>query len=140
METYEQLKKRHSDEFGAFEGLFFAFNNSQLSDGMRELGLPEDDYKSIVSIGSGGYLRKDRRDSFKELFARHEQELKQLRRDEKRLIAAIVYELGNHEFCITGDPTDALAALGLTRETVSARILKKAINQCRIYDAFIGQA
>ena len=109
METYTEMKARHSKEFGEFEGVFFAF--------------------SIVSIGAGGYLLKNKREAFHALFNRQAAERKELKKDESKLVEALVYELSNHEYCITGNPEDALNALGLTLESVPQRVLKRAINE-----------
>lgn len=125
METYQEQKARHHKEFGAFDGIFFAFSNEQMAEGIRKHNVSETN--KIVNIGAGGFVLKNRLQEFKDLIARHEAERAQLRKDEKELIAAIVYELQNHEYCITGDVTDALEALDLTRETVRPDILKKAI-------------
>lgn len=129
IETYLEQKKRHQDEFGAFEGIFFAFSNEQLREGMEKLGLAHDDYKSIVSLGAGGFIRKDRVQEFRDLRNRHDAERKQLRKEEKLLIDGLVYELGNHEYCITHNPSDALERFGFTLETVPQDILKKAIKK-----------
>ena len=129
METYTEMKARHSKEFGEFEGVFFAFSNEQLAEGMAKLGLAPDDYKSIVSIGAGGYLLKNKREAFHALFNRQAAERKELKKDESKLVEALVYELSNHEYCITGNPEDALNALGLTLESVPQRVLKRAINE-----------
>jgi hypothetical protein len=127
METYQELKKRQHDEFGAFEGIFFAFSNEQMKEGIEKHGVNENN--KIVNIGAGGFVLKSRLQEFKDLIARHEAERKELKKNEKELIEAIAYELANHEYCITWDVTDALDALGLTRETVSPDILKKAIKK-----------
>ncbi len=129
METYTEQKKRHSDEFGAFEGMFWAFSTEQFIEGMTKIGLKKEDTHEILSIGAGGYMLKSKREDFRSLISRQELERKELKKNEKALIAGIVYELQNHEYCITGDVTDALEALGLTRETVSPEILKKAVKQ-----------
>lgn len=127
METHLEQKKRHQHEFGSFDGIFFAFSNEQMKEGIEKHGVNENN--KIVSIGAGAFVLKNRLQEFKDLVARHEQERKQLRKDEKQLVSAIVYELQNHEYCITGDPDDALDALGLDRKTLSPSILKKAILQ-----------
>lgn len=127
METYQQQKKRHHDEFNEFEGIFFAFSNKQMKEGCEKLGVSETN--KIVRIGAGGFVLASRLQEFKNLLKRHDTERAQLRKDEKELIAALVYELQNHEYCITGNPDDALDALGLTRDTVSPEILKKAIRK-----------
>ncbi len=129
MENYQEIKARHSKEFGEFDGVFFAFSNEQLAEGMVKVGLPVDDYKSIVSLGAGGYLRKDRVQVYKDLFARQKAEMTAFKKDQKALIEALAYELANHEYCITGDPTDALNRLGYTRQTIPDNVFKKAVIQ-----------
>jgi hypothetical protein len=127
METYQEFKNRQSDEFGKFEGIFFAFSNEQLAEGMEKIGLPKDDFKSIVSIGAGGYLRRDRVQAFKDFLAKQKAEKNEFKKDKKALIEALAYELSNHEYCITYDPADALERLGYTVDTIPAGVLKKAI-------------
>ena len=85
METYHELDKRQREELNEFEGLFFAFSNKQLEEGMLKVGLKEDDYSAIVSIGAGGYLRKDRAQAFKDMFARHEEEKARMRKEQKTI-------------------------------------------------------
>lgn len=127
METYKEQKARHSKEFSAFEGIFFAFSNEQFAEGMKRMGLAVDDYASLVSIGAGGYILKSKRDEFKALFNRQSQERKDLKKDEKKLIEALIYELGNHEYGYTGDASDAVESLGYTMETIPQKALNKAI-------------
>lgn len=127
METYQQQKRRHSEEFNAFDGIFFAFSNEQMREGIEKHGVNENN--KIVSIGSGGFVLKSRLQEFKALLLRQDAERAQLRKDEKELIAAIVYELQNHEYCITGDPRDALASLDLTIDAVNPETLRKAIRK-----------
>lgn len=126
IETWTEQKKRHSDEIAAIPGMFWAFGNDQFRAGMEKLGLTMDDTKLIVSIGSGGYMRRDCVDLLKSALDRQRRERAQLRKDRKRLFDALVYELRNHEYCITYDPADALAAVGITREEIEPEILKKA--------------
>ena len=127
--TYTELKKIHSEEFGAFEGVFFAFNDQQFNEGMEKVGLTAADTGSIYKMGSGGYILKSRNGAFKIMFAKQAEEMKAFKADQKNLLAALIYELQNHEYCITGDPTDALETLGLTAEEVDPKILAKA---CKI--------
>lgn len=129
METHQEMKARHSKEFGAFEGIFFAFSNEQLAEGMIKIGLAADDFKNVVRIGGGGFLHRDKVRAFKELFARHNAERKEMRKNKKKLFEALVYELSNHEYCITRDPLPALESLGMTLETVPQNVLKKAIKK-----------
>jgi len=126
-ETYQQQKARHRAEFNAFEGIFWAFSNEQMREGIEKHGVNENN--KIVSIGAGGFVLKSRLQDFKNLLARQEAERKELRKNEKELVDAIAYELANHEYCITGDVTDALEALGLDLATVDKSILKKAVKK-----------
>ena len=48
METYVDMKTRHGDEIGSFDGLFFAFSNKQLEEGLEKI---KSTIKDIVSIG-----------------------------------------------------------------------------------------
>lgn len=125
-ETYQQQKQRHAKEFGNFEGIFFAFSASQLEEGLLKVQATS---KEIVSIGMGGFLRKDKVGLFDKLIERQAKERKELRANEKELVNAIAYELANHEYCITGDPQDALDALGLSIKELAPEVLKKAIKK-----------
>jgi len=123
MESYSEMKTRHGNELNTFNGLFFAFSNGQLEEGLLKVKAEK---KDIVSIGAGGFILKTEIQAFNDLFKRHNAERKERLKDEKKLIDALVYELNNHEYCITYDPTDALESLGLTRDDVESKILKKA--------------
>lgn len=125
--NYQELMKKQSDEFNKFEGIFFAFNNKQFTAGMIKIGLQPTETNKIYSIPGGGYIAKDKSKEFKEMNARLNAELKAFKKETKKLIDAIVYELGNHEYGYTYDVEPALEALGLTRETVDKTVLKKAI-------------
>lgn len=127
MKTYQQLKISQAKEMNEFKGIFFAFSNDQFKEGMEKVGLASTDTKLIFSLGAGGYILKTRANNFGNMLKRHTQELKDLRKSEKELVKAIAYELSNHEFCITGDVTDALEILNLTIEDTPKEILKKAI-------------
>ena len=127
MENYQDLKIRQAKELNDFEGIFFAFNNEQFKEGMEKLGLTIEDKKQIFSLGAGGYIRKDRSSAFSAMFKRHAQEKNTRKLEEKFLFDSLVYELQNHEFCITLDTADALNALGYNKEDIEPKILKKAI-------------
>ncbi len=62
---------------------------------------------------------------------RTSEEHKDPRKNTEELIDAIVYELWNHEYIITFDPTDALAAVGLTPETLDPEIWEKVFKKYR---------
>jgi hypothetical protein len=127
METYTQQKKRHHDELGAFDGIFFAFSNEQMKEGIEKHGVNENN--KIINIGAGGFVLKSRIQAFKDLLARHEAERKALKQDIKKLFDALVYELRNHEYCITYNAQDALETLGLTKDEVDPVLLKRACHE-----------
>ena len=122
-ETYQELKTRHENELNAFEHIFFAFSNEQLEKGLERLNT---DTKSIFSLGGGGYVLKSHAKDLNALFTGHDQELKEHRKSRKNLLESLVYELRNHEFCITYNVTDALDALGLALVDIPKDILNKA--------------
>lgn len=85
MKTMNELKRRHQDEVNNFEGLFFAFSDKQLREGLVRVGLETTDTGKIVSIGAGGFLRKDVRDAFFDMFDRHKEEAKACRKANKQI-------------------------------------------------------
>lgn len=79
VETKAERKDRHQQEINHFDGLFFAFGETQLREALRFHGLNLDsheDLKKIVSIGAGGYLLKSRVPAWIEMRDRHAAELK----------------------------------------------------------------
>lgn len=128
LESYQDQKTRHSNEISDFDSLFFAFSNEQLEEGLKKI---ESQKNEIVSIGMGGFVRKDKVKEFIALMKRHDIERKELRKNTKELINAIVYELFNHEYCITGNPNDALEIFDLDYETIDKELWKKVIKEYR---------
>lgn len=125
-ETYREQKTRHTHELNNFEGLFWAFNEKQFQEGVVKVGASKEN--KVVSIGAGGYLLKNRGAALDEMLARHKQEKKELKKSNKLLLEALVYELNNHEFVITCDVKPALDALGFKETDIDLNILRKAKN------------
>ena len=109
-ETYQELKTRTGKEIADFP-MAFAFSAKQLEEALAKLEATKDE---VVSIGSGGIVRKTDSAAFVAMFERHESERIAAFKHDSTLIEAICYELGNHEYSYTGDPSDALDALGIT--------------------------
>ena len=107
---YTELKTSHQKELNAFP-MAFAFSNEQFKKGLEKLGVEKED---ILSIAGGGFIRKSDDKAFSALFIRHDTAMIEAFKDDAFLTDAIRYELGNHEFCITYNPDDALDALGLS--------------------------
>lgn len=127
---YQQLKNKHQQEVNNFP-IAWAFSSKQFAEGMNKLGLSETDTDKVVSIGSGGFMKKTDLPAFNEMLERHERERAEAFKDDQYVYDAFLYELGNHEFCITYDYEPTLSALGLTEDEVVEderllRILKQA--------------
>ena len=129
MKNYQELKQAHSKDIDNFGGIFFAFNQEQFKEGMEKVRLTISDTKEIFSLGAGGYIRKDKSKDFEDMLERHTKERQELKKEEKTLLSALVYELQNHEYCISGDTEPALNALGFTKDEIDLKLLNKA---CRL--------
>lgn len=125
MSKYTELKAKHQAEVNAFP-LGFAFNQSQFDEMMTKWGLKSTDIREILSIGGGGYVRKDDAKAMHEMFDRHDAELKAAMQDFDFAYEAFNYELANHEYCITYDATEAIAALGLSMKEINASFMLKS--------------
>lgn len=135
METYAQLKARHEKEMNAFP-LGACFSKQQFEEMMTKWGLTVNDTDQILSIGYGCYIRKSDKQEFDALIARHTKERADAIAADKTgtgyIYQMFMYELANHEYCITFDLEPTLDALGLTYEEVEkdAR-LKRGLNKAK---------
>ena len=143
MNSYQELKKKHQKEFNLFP-IFFAFSNEQFDEGMRNLGLEPNDTNAIYRLGdTGGFYRKTDRLAFSEMRNRHDAEMKAAidadTTGEGFIFDMFDYELSNHEYCYTGDLTDTLQALDLTKDDINAsaklkhglqKAIKNQFNKC----------
>ena len=90
--------------------MFFAFSNEQFAEGLKKLGV--DDPKELVSIIGGGYIKKTDKHLLEEAYEENMKERKEFLADPKQLHEAFLYELGNHEHCITGNDVEVWCAVG----------------------------
>ena len=137
MNAYQQMKDRQQKEFDAFP-IGAAFSNQQFQQMMEKWSLTVNDTDKICSIGGGCYIRKTDKEALRDLINR-------LNKEKQDAIAAdltgdgfifdmFVYELANHEYCITYDLEETLDALGLTPEEVNAdELLKYGLNKAIKY-------
>jgi hypothetical protein len=126
-ETYRKMLDRHHEEHNSFQGIFFAFSESQFDDGMKKIGLNPQELHKIVRLGdTGGYILKDKVDEYKSMHSRIQDEKEQFLADQENLYNALVYELCNHEFMITWNPAPALDALGLNKKDIDPALLQRA--------------
>ena len=135
MNAYQEMKDRQQKEFDAFP-MGAAFSNQQFKDMMKKWGLTVNDTDKIISIGGGCYIRKADKETFCALINRFNKEkenaITQDTTGDGFIFDMFLYELANHEYCITYDLEDTLDALGLTAEQINAdkrllRGLNKAI-------------
>ena len=122
--------KNSKEKLGNFEGMFFAFNQEQLKEGIAKVGATKDN--KITSIGAGGYILTSRLKEFEELVEGSNKRLKTLMKDFEFAVSAFRYELANHEYCITGDIEEAVYALNYTvDEVLNSKHLSDALLEAR---------
>ena len=126
MENYLDLKVRQSQELSDFP-VSYAFSDKQLLEALTKLDAVKAD---VCTLGAGTVIKKTDVKQFNAMFARHSDEVKAAFTDNDVLIEAIVYELGNHEYCITHDPIDTIEALSLEMsDTRIANCFQEAARQ-----------
>jgi len=119
MNKYMELKNKIQKEVDEFP-MGFAFSNEQFEKMKIELGVKED--SELLSIGAGGFIRKTDKEAFHELFnnkaKRFDEAIAEDKTGEGFIKDMFLYELANHEYCITYDLEDTLYALDLTYDEV----------------------
>ena len=133
MNAYQEMKDRQQKEFDAFP-MGAAFSQQQFQNMMEKWGLTVNDTDKICSIGGGCYIRKADIAAFTTLINKTAAELKNAITADTTgdgfIFDMFVYELANHEYCITYDLEDTLDALGLTPEEVNVdKRLSYALNK-----------
>jgi hypothetical protein len=122
MNAYQELKQKQDKEFGEFP-IFFAFNNEQFEEGMAKLGLTKFDTNQIYKFGTtGGFYRRTDSERLHEMLTRFEKELQDAidadPTGEGFILEMFGYELADHEYIVSYDTSETLAALGLTPEDI----------------------
>ena len=121
---FKSLKEKGVNDFP----MFFAFSQKQLDEGIKKFNISKDN--KMVSIGMGGYIQsKDKADYIKLMEAVDTTTNKFLRK-KSQLIDALVYELGNHEYCVTGDLLPTLDCLGIKSNKLND-MQKRAIKEAK---------
>lgn len=123
MNVYKQLKDKHQKEMDAFP-LGAAFSDKQFEEMLQKWGYTVNDVDKICSIGGGCFIRKSDKDAFFEMLDRFKKEREAAIAEDKTgdgfIYDMFLYELANHEYCITYDYEETFDALGLTLEKVNA--------------------
>lgn len=129
MNRYIEMKSKNEKIFNDFanKNMFFAFSDKQLKEGIAKFK----DGSKFYNLGAGSFLLKEKLEDYKNL--NENLNLKHdLLKDDDLLLEAFVYELGNHEYCITYSLTETLESLDLSEEYKTndklKTIMKKAID------------
>jgi len=119
MNKYAELKNKLQKEFDEFP-FGFAFSNEQFEKMKQELGVK--DNSELISIGAGGFIRKTDEKALDELINGKEKRMKEAIASDPTgegfIKDMFLYELANHEYCITYELDDTLYALDLTLEEI----------------------
>lgn len=122
MNKYQELKDQQQKEFNAFP-LGVAFSKEQFANMMAKWNLTVNDTDKICSLGAGCYIRKFDIEAYKNIGSRFKQEIDDAIAADPTgdgfIYDMFLYELANHEYCITYDLEDTLDALHLTAEQVN---------------------
>ena len=122
--NYEEYKKERQDEFNKLP-IFFAFGNDQFREAMEERGLTENDTDKIYSLGYGGYYLRSDADIIRGYFNKPDK-LPELMQDYDFCKSAVLYEMGNHEYCINWQADyDVMSCFGDIKYTDSSDELKQ---------------
>lgn len=136
MNKYAELSAHHQKEVDAFP-IGAAFSKKQFTEMMEKWGLdPDKDVDKIYRLPvSGCYIRKSDNKAFTEMMDRHALEKQEFFAADTtgerggHFYQALLYELENHEYCVTYDPEPALNALGFSVEEIETNAaLYNALN------------
>lgn len=122
MNRYRKLKDKQAEEFAEFP-IAFAFSDEQVKEGLRKLGLNENDTDKVTGIGAGGFIKKTDVEKYVELSKKFYRELKEAIAEDKTgeffIKDMFTDELANHEYGYTMDLDDTLEAIGITIEEIN---------------------
>ncbi|WP_436949347.1 DUF7659 family protein [Staphylococcus shinii] len=104
--SYVEFKKRKQERIDNFD-MIFAFDNKQLDEGLKKLGVNLDE---VVSIGMNGFIRKSDIEAFNEMVDSFKGEYIKNMKDDDFVYEMFKYEMGNHEYIITFDDEEILNA------------------------------
>ena len=118
MITYHQMKNEQTKLMNNFP-IAFAFSDEQFEEGMKQLGVTSP--KELIRLPSGGFIRKTDSSKWTQTLVTLDKMSDDFMKDDKQMYDAFVYELGNHEYGYTYDPSDTLSIFGLDYKTLNDR-------------------
>ena len=112
--NYKNFKEKQQKEINSLP-IYWAFGKEQTDELMERLNIKSDEElkEKCFSIFGGIALKEDK-NRILNTFERQNQELKDALKDDDFLQDALEYELGNHEYIVTYDISEALNTLGIT--------------------------
>ncbi len=124
MNLYRALQEDQQARCNSFlnKYAFFAFSKDQFDKGLQKLEITEADAGQLVRIPGGGYMLKEHAPAFKQMMQDFNKERLEAMHDTQTgrqfTIDMFRTELNDHEYSYTGDPAEALEALGYTLEEI----------------------
>ena len=119
-ENYSEMRKQQQKEFDKFP-MMFAFDDEQFDEGMKKLGVTEEE--QVISIGFGGFIRKSDVRKYNNMQDRFLKEFQHSimadKTGEKFIKGMFIEEMRNHEYSYTKEIEPVFVALGLTMDTVN---------------------
>lgn len=112
--TYVETKQKAFNKLP----IFFAFTKSTLIEEMGKVGLQPSETSKIVSIGYGGFMKKEDLPLYQEHIVQWKHKFKELLLNEDFVLDMFQYELSNHEYSVTYEDEDTLNACGFTVKEV----------------------
>ena len=121
--NYAMLSCSAQERFNNLPIIFiFAFSKEQfaekLAEGCKSIGVT-DPKTELSSIGGGGYIKRTDLHLFRDVCDANEKERNEFLSDMNNLEEAFLYELGNHEYCITYNDAETWEAVGLDPKTAT---------------------
>lgn len=149
MNAYKELKDRQQREQNNFP-MVFAFGKEQFEEAMKKLGLDPSETDKVCSIyGIGDILLRSDVPAYLEMVKRHHLEMdREIEADDTGdgfVFDMFDYELSNHEYAYTMNPTSALDALGISEEKLmnNPKLMYGFTKACRSqmdwYDAMMEE-
>lgn len=123
METYVEMMKRHQEEFNNFP-VAFAFDKEGVKEGLKKLGLTENDTNKVIEIEAGGFIKKEDKQAYEDMFDNHYKEIQEAIKTDRtgeNFIKEMFYEeLKNYDYGYTGDLSNTLMYCGITINDINS--------------------
>ena len=112
MNKYKEYLKHRSSEIDNFD-IIFAFSKEQLEEGIKKLGVSSK--YELISVGCGGFIRKEDKDSYVTMISNLNKELqKYIEEDDIFVVQMFKTEMSNLEYGISYDDGEIISSCGLS--------------------------